>query len=190
MIWGGVVEMLKLIHKIYRTDKVTIDIINALTAKLTSSENKINDLYKQIFLSYATWYLDLKENEMAITKRSDNITERRNIIKTRLLGVGTATKAMLEGTVNSIDGVTISIGFEDMTVIVTFIHAETNKLITFALDTLKEIIPYHLDLFFTYEHVKWQELKNVTWGDVKKYTWKEIADSVEGTVEKGLSPEF
>ena len=47
--------MLKLIHKIYRTDKVTIDIINALTAKLTSSENKINDLYKQIFLNYATW---------------------------------------------------------------------------------------------------------------------------------------
>lgn len=102
--------MLKLIHKIYRTDKVTVDIIKALTAKLTSSENKINDLYKQIFLNYATWYLDLKENEMAITKRSDNITERRNTIKTRLLGVGTATKAMLESTVNSIDGVTISIG--------------------------------------------------------------------------------
>ena len=186
----GVIKMLKLIHKIYRVDKVTIDIIKALTAKITSSENKINDLYKQIFLNYATWYLDLKENEMAITKLSDDISKRRNVIKMRLLGVGTATKAMLESTVNSIDGVITSIGFENMTVIVTFIYAENNKLITFALDTLKEIMPYHLDLFFTYEHIKWQELKNVTWADVKKYTWKDITDSVEGTVEKGLNPEF
>lgn len=41
--------MLKLIHKIYRKDKVTLDIINALTAKLTAAENKINDLYMQVF---------------------------------------------------------------------------------------------------------------------------------------------
>lgn len=182
--------MLKLIHKIYRGDKVTVDIINALTAKLTSSENKINDLYKQIFLNYATWYLDYKENEMAITKRSANIDERRNTIKTRLLGVGTATKAMLEGTVNSVEGITISIGFENMTVLVTFVYAETNKHITFALDTLKEIIPYHLDLLFSYEHVKWGELNEVTWGDVGAYTWGQVNESVEGTVKKGLSPEF
>ena len=70
--------MLKLIYKIYKTDKATTDIINALTAKLTSSENKINDLYKQIFLNYATWYLDIKENEMAITKRSSDVKYHKN----------------------------------------------------------------------------------------------------------------
>lgn len=53
--------MLNLIHKLYRKDKVTLDIINALKIKLTSTENKINDLYKQMFLDYSTWYLDLKE---------------------------------------------------------------------------------------------------------------------------------
>ncbi len=182
--------MLKLINKIYRKDNLTVDIINALTSKLTDSENKINDIYKQIFLNYSTWYVDLKENEMAITKRSDNITKRRNIVKTRLLGVGTATKQMLEGTVNSVDGVIVSVGFNDMTVIITFVYAENNKFITFALDTLKDIIPYHLDLFFIYEHIKWEELNRVAWGAVKNYTWGEINESVEGTVEKGLSPEF
>lgn len=182
--------MLKLIHKIYRTDPVTLDIIKALTGKLTSSEGKINDLYRQIFLEYATWYLDLKENEMAIEKRSKNITERRNIIKTRLLGVGPATKAMIEGTVNSVDGITIEIGFENMTVLVTFIYAATNKYITLGLKVLKEIIPYHLDLFYTYEHVLWGEVKKVTWGFMKKYTWGDAKDSVKGTIEKGLSPEW
>ena len=97
---------------------------------------------------------------------------------------------MLEGTVNSVDGITISVGFEDMTVLITFIHAENNKLITFALDTLKEIIPYHLDLFYTYERIKWGELDRVIWDKVKPYTWGEVNDSVEGTVERGLSPEF
>ena len=41
--------MLKLIHKIYRVDKVTIDIIKALTAKITSSENKIMTFISRYF---------------------------------------------------------------------------------------------------------------------------------------------
>lgn len=97
---------------------------------------------------------------------------------------------MLEGTVNSVEGITISIGFENMTVLVTFVYAKTNKHITLALNTLKEIIPYHLDLFFTYEHIKWSEFNRVIWNKVKQYTWGEIIESVEETVEKGLSPEF
>lgn len=182
--------MLKLIHKIYRKDNLTIDIINALIAKLSSSEAKINDLYKQIFLGYSTWYLEIKENEMAISKRAADINSRRNAVKTRLLGVGTATKEMLESTVNAIDGVTIVVSFEDMTVLVYFSEAANNKLITFSKEVLAEIIPYHLDMLITYEHVNWGELKRVTWGDVKKYTWGEVFDSVEGTVEKGLDPSF
>lgn len=182
--------MLKLINKIYRTDNVTLDIIEALTGKLNTSEEKINDLYKQIFLEYATWYLDLKENEMAIEKRSKDITERRNIIKTRLLGVGPATKAMIEGTVNSVDGITIEIGFKDMTVLVTFLYAATNKYITLGLNTLKAIIPYHLDLWYTYNHVTWGELNRVTWQKTMPYTWGDVNDSVEGTIEKQLSAEW
>lgn len=171
-------------------DKVTLDIIKALTLKFTSSEAKINDLYKQIFLNYATWYVDIREKEMDITKKAEDINVRRNKVKTRLLGVGTATKAMLEGTINSIEGVTISIGFKNMTVIVTFIYAETNKHITFAMEALGEIIPYHLDTAFTYGHIKWAELQRVIWNRVKQYTWGNIIESVEGAVEKGLSSEF
>lgn len=84
-------KILKLIHKIYRKDKVTLDIINALKIKLTSAESKINDLYKQMFLDYSTWYLDLKEKEMSINKKPDDIEKRRAYIRTRLLGTGTAS---------------------------------------------------------------------------------------------------
>ena len=138
--------MLNLIHKIYRKDKVTVDLIKALDKKLLSAEYKINDLYKQIFLDYSDWYLELKEKEMSVVKKLNSLNQRRNYVKTRLLGTGTATKEMLESTVNSVNGVTVDIGFKDMCVIVNFIEAENNKLITFSKNTLAEIIPYHLDI--------------------------------------------
>jgi len=169
----------------YRNDKVTIDLINSLTAKLKTVENKIDDLYKQIFLDYADWYLELKEKEMSVNKRLDNISKRRNFIKTRLLGTGTATKEMLEGTVNYIKGIKVNISLEDMSVIVTFLEAKNNKLINFVKDTLSEIIPYHLDMIISYEHIKWSEPKTVTWNEIKKYTWGDIAESVSGTIENG-----
>lgn len=182
--------MIKLINKIYIKDKVTLDIIEALSGRLKAAEGKINDLYRQIFLDYATWYLETKEKEMDIEKRSEDISKRRDVVRTRLLGVGTATKQMIESTVNAIEGVTIETSFSEMTVSVYFKEAAENKLITLAKEVLSEIIPYHLDLFLKWEHVKWQELENVTWGDVKNYTWGEVKDSVEGTVLGGLSPEF
>ena len=182
--------MIKLIHKIYRKDKVTLDLINALTVKLNSTESKINDLYKQIFLDYADWYVGIKENEMSIAKNINDITEWRNYIKTRLLGVGTATKEMLESTINAVSGVTVSICFKDMNVLMDFIFAENNKLITFSKNTLSEIVPYHLDFDVTYKHIKWEEPKRVLWDRMRKYTWNEIVKSVEGTVEKGYDGGF
>ena len=182
--------MLKLIHKIYRKDKVTLDLINALTVKFNSAESKINDLYKQIFLDYADWYLELKEKEMSLNKKYSDMTERRNYVRTRLLGVGTATKEMLENTINAISGVTVSISFKDMNVLMDFTFAENNKLITFSKNTLSEIIPYHLDFDVTYKHIKWEEPKRVRWDRMGKYTWNEIVKSVEGTVEKGYDGGF
>ncbi len=77
--------MLKMINKLYRKDKVTLDIINAMKTKLKGCEVKIDDLYKQIFLDYSTLYLDLKEKEMSIGKKLDDIEKRRSYIRTRLL---------------------------------------------------------------------------------------------------------
>lgn len=169
--------MLNLINKLYRKDKVTLDIINALKIKLTSTENKINDLYKQMFLDYSTWYLDLKEKEMSINKKPDDLDKRRAYVKTRLLGTGTATKEMLESVANSVPGVKVEIGFENMSVILEFLKVEN-------------MIPYHLDLLLKYEHINWGELKYVTWQKVQPYTWDSVSRSVSGTILGGLDDDF
>ncbi len=182
--------MLKSIHKIYRKDVVTLDIIKALTAKLVSSENKINDLYKQMFLDYSTWYIDLKETEMSIGKKLDDIDKRRAYVRTRLLGTGTATKELLESTANTVPGVKVEIEFEDMTVILNFIKVENNKYLGIVKRTVETMIPYHLDMILKYEHINWGELKGVTWGAVKPYTWESVFQSVAGTILGGLDDDF
>lgn len=182
--------MLKLIHKIYRKDKVTLDIINALKIRLISAENKINDLYKQMFLDYSTWYLDLREKEMSINKKPDDIEKRRAYIRTRLLGTGTATKEMLEGVANSVPGVTVKIGFENMSVILEFLKVENNKYLGIVKRSVENMIPYHLDLLLKYEHINWGELKGVTWQKVQPYTWGSVSQSVSGTILGGLDDDF
>lgn len=182
--------MLNLIHKLYRKDKVTLDIINALKIKLTSTENKINDLYKQIFLDYSTWYLEIKETEMGLNKKLDDIEKRRTYIRTRLLGTGTATKELLENTVNSIPGIEAEICFENMTVIVNLLKVENNKYLGIVKRALENMIPYHLDMEIRYDHVNWGEIATVTWGDLLSYTWGGISQSVSGTILGGLDDDF
>lgn len=182
--------MLNLIHRIYRRDNVTLDIINALKIKLTSVENKINDVYKQMFLDYSTWYLDLKEKEMSINKKPDDIDKRRAYVKTRLLGTGTATKEMLESTVNSINGVEAEIILEGMIVVINFLKVADNKYLGLAKKSVENMIPYHLDLELRYDHVNWGEIKGVNWQRVQPYTWGSVSQSVSGTILGGLDDDF
>lgn len=182
--------MLKLINKIYRKDKVTLDLINAVKIKLTSVENKINDLYKQIFLDYATWYLEIKESEMGLNKKLDDIDKRRAYVRTRLLGTGTATKALLESTANTVPGVRDEIEFDNMTVILSFLKVENNKYLGIVKRSIENMIPYHLDLMLKYEHVNWGEINGVTWQKVQPYTWGSVSQSVSGTILGGLDDDF
>lgn len=182
--------MLKLINKIYRKDKVTLDLINAISVKLRAAEDKINDLYKQIFLDYATWYLEIKESEMGLNKKLDDIDKRRAYVRTRLLGTGTATKALLESTANTVPGVKVEIEFDNMTVILSFLKVENNKYLGIVKRSIENMIPYHLDLMLKYEHVNWGEIKGVTWQKVQPYTWGCVSQSVSGTILGGLDDDF
>lgn len=184
--------MLELLNKIYRKDKVTIDIIDALKVKLTEAEDKINDIYKQIFLDYSTWYLEEKEKEIGISKKPDDIDKRRAYVKTRLLGTGTATKELLESTANSVEGVQVEILFdyENMLVTINFLKVENNKYLGVVKRAVENMIPYHLDLDLKYDHVNWGEIKGVTWGEVKPYTWESVSQSVSGTIVGGLDDDF
>jgi hypothetical protein len=182
--------VLKLINRLYRKDKVTIDLINAIETKLSAIKEKIDDIYKQMFLDYATWYIEIKENEMGLNKKLDDLSKRRAYVKTRLLGTGTATKKLLENTANTVPGVEVEINFKGMTVEINFLKCENNKYLGIVKRAIENMMPYHLDLALKYEHVTWGELKGTTWGNVKKYTWGSVSESVSGTILGGLDDDF
>lgn len=134
--------------------------------------------------------MELKEKEMFINKRLNDLDKRRAYVKTRLLGVGTATKELLENTANTVNGVKVEVDFKDMTVILKFIKVENNKYLGLVKRSLETMIPYHLDMGLEYEHINWGELKDVTWGAVKPYTWESVSQSVAGTILGGLDDDF
>ncbi len=182
--------MIKLINNIYKKDKVTIDLTNVLNAKLNEIESKIDDIYSQIFLDYSTWYLGLKEKEMSINKRLDDIDKRRQYVKTRLMGTGVATKEMLENVSNSVTGVNCQILFKDMTVIIDFLWVKENKYLGLVKRAVQNMMPYHLDLDISYNHVTWGEVNAVTWGTLNQYTWDTVSTSVSGTIIDNLDTDF
>lgn len=182
--------MLNLINKIYQKDNITIDLFEAIGIKNNELKVKIDDLYKQIFLEYATWYLELKEKELGITKRLDTIEKRRAHIKTRLISIGTATKEMLISVASSVPTIVVEIDFKDMMVIVKYLEVANNQYLALAKNAIAEIIPYHLNLILDYERVKWEEVKKVKWDNLLAYTWGDLNNSVKGTIEWGLSSEF
>lgn len=95
---------------------------------------------------------------MSINKKPDDLDKRRAYVKTRLLGTGTATKEMLESVANSVPGVKVEIGFENMSVILEFLKVENNKYLGVVKRSVANMIPYHLDLMLKYEHIKSQNL--------------------------------
>lgn len=111
--------MFRLINKIYKKDKVTLDLNNAVKIKLTSIENKINDLYKQIFLDYTTWYLEINGSEMG---QIDDLGKRRAYVRTKLLGTGTATNALFKSTANTVPRVKVSLGRMFSLILVVVFH--------------------------------------------------------------------
>ncbi|MDO4302000.1 MAG: hypothetical protein Q4D26_11510 [Clostridia bacterium] len=127
---------------------------------------------------------------MAINKKPDDIDKRRAYVKTRLLGTGTATKELLESTANSVPGVNVEIGFDNMSVILSFLKVENNKYLGIVKRSVENMIPYHLDLMLKYEHVNWGEIKKVTWERVQPYTWGSVSQSVSGTILGGLDDDF
>lgn len=182
--------MLKFINNLYKKDRVTLDLVEAINKKLALVEKSINDLYKQIFLNSATWYLAQKEKEMDIAKPPDDIDKRRAYVRARLLGTGTATKEMLEGVANSVPGVKAEIIFKDMNITINFLHVENNKYMGVCKKAVGEMMPYHLGLNVQYSHINWSELKDCTWGAVKNYTWGSVSESVAGTIIGGIDDDF
>ena len=84
----------------------------------------VDDLIKNLYVSTATWGLDLFEEELGlITDKSIGYEERRERILAKKRGNGTTTKAMIKNTAEAFSGGEVEIieNFNDYSFVVKFV---------------------------------------------------------------------
>ena len=95
-------EMLKLLHKIFRKDVVTNEIVKTAGAQIDDIEVKVDDIEKQNYLETATWGLDIFEKELAVSNADVKTEEeRKKIIAAKWRGSGILTLKLLQQTVEA-----------------------------------------------------------------------------------------
>lgn len=142
----------------------------------------IKDVLNQCFVDTATWGLKYWEQYLEIpVNESKPVSYRRSVIKAKLRGAGTTTKAKVQETAES---------FENGDVEVSVVPAENKVRIKFTgiygtppnindFDkAINQIIPAHLLVEYLYTYLTWQQLDDaeITWVDLDDavFTWEEF----------------
>ena len=132
----------------------------------------------QSSIDRATWGLRRWEEELGIEYNpSMSYEERREIIKAKLRGRGTTTKAMIKNTAESFSGGEVDVIEypEEYKFVVKFI-GEKNipRNMQRFVNMLETIKPAHLTYEFKSTYVVWNHLTDLTWGQANAMTWNEL----------------
>ena len=145
----------------------------------------IDDLIRNLYVSTATWGLDLFEEELGLTtNKSISYEERRERILAKKRGNGTTTKAMIKNTAEAFSGGEVDIieNFNDYSFIVKFVGVKgIPKNLALFKQMLEEIKPAHLNYELEFTYNTWDMImsKNPKWNEVSNKTWLELM-SYEG----------
>ena len=138
------------------------------------------DLGEQLCIDTATWGLATWESALGInTDASKNISYRRERIKAKLRGSGTTTKTLIRHVAES---------FSNGEVDVIEYPSEYRIVIKFTgtigippnlqdlTQSLREVMPAHLQWEYEYIFNIWQNIAPFTWGEVAAHTWKGVGE--------------
>lgn len=126
--------------------------------------------------------LDRWESELGLPSyQSKPIDQRRSVIKSKLLGVGTVTKGMIQRVAESYDHGEVDVYQEDALYTV-FVHFISTRGVPPNLSdiqkAIQEISPAHLAIHFKFTYLTWDELDglDLRWNGVEELelTWNEF----------------
>jgi len=176
-------------------EKYRVDLVQYLTSNYQDGENikKLLEIIEyelgelkhfsiglgiQSSIDKATWGIRRWEEELGIEYNpSMSYEERREIIKARLRGRGTTTKAMIKNTAESFSGGEVDVIEypEEYTFVVKFIRVKgIPRNMQGFIDMLETIKPAHLTYEFKYTYTVWNHLTDLTWGQANAMTWNEL----------------
>ncbi|MBU5311469.1 YmfQ family protein [Tissierella carlieri] len=135
-------------------------------------------LGEQNSIDKATWGLNMWEDILGIEYNpSMTLENRREIIKAKLRGRGTTTKAMIKNTAEAFSGGEVDVIEypEEYYFVVKFIGIKgIPRNMQGFIDMLETIKPAHLGYEFKYTYTVWNNLLPITWNKAKESTWDEL----------------
>ena len=163
---------------LYSLSKEVEEIQGAIDSERLVLENKVRDLYEQLFVESSDWSLSMWEkmlgmkNLSAKSSPTDYQSRRENILA-RLRSKGVSSKKALEELCRSFSGGDVKI-LEDnsnYSFLVKFVSEESIPSNLEGLtNALEEVKPAHLSWNYIFAYNIWLQVKNKTW-ELSSETW-------------------
>jgi hypothetical protein len=141
------VKLIDLMHKMYKHDKLTGDVGEALDGGLDRVSAAIADTVRQNVLNNATWFLSQKEKELGIDNDTNEVRLRRARVLARNIANGKCSVDMLKAMLDGFD-LQADIVVGDMVLSFTLNGCEESKFIQQAMSEVDRITSAHLGIIY------------------------------------------
>lgn len=140
-------KLIDLMHNMYKHDKLTGDVGEAVDGGLDRVSAAIEDTVRQNVLSSATWFLSRKEKELGIDNDTDEVRLRRARVLARNIANGKCSVDMLKAMLENFD-LRADIVVGDMVLSFTMNGCEESKFVQQAMSEVDRITPAHLGIIY------------------------------------------
>lgn len=137
-------SLLKWMHKLYRKDKLTLELTKAISMQLYHTEKNIEEIGKQQYLYTAYWGLDIFEKELKFRRKDKLIEQRQAAIQAKWRGVGKLTLFLIQTTLQSYVSGNVIVRFQKyLFITMTSQNIESINMIDI-IHTIEEVKPAHI----------------------------------------------
>jgi hypothetical protein len=164
--------MLGYLPRYYEASRVMRESLQSRGAEFDELRQALDEALDQFFVDTATWGLDDWEKELELPLApAQPEAERRDKVRSRLRGYGTATIVLVKQVAEAYDKGRCRV-VEDFPVYTLTVRFVDTTGIPSNLDDLKAavraVVPAHLDLEYELNYLVWDEL------DAKGWTWDQL----------------
>lgn len=178
------IDLMKYLPRYWHGIKEMQALQNALGNEISELQCAVVSTLDQMFITTATWGLELWEKELAIeTNKSLSDEFRREIIMAKMRGTATTTKALIKSVAVAFSNGEVEV-IEDNAKYTVKIKFVGTRGVPANLEDFKkmlsQIIPAHLVIEYVFTYMTWKEFNSYDktwkqWEDLR-LNWKEFTE--------------
>lgn len=176
-------DLIKYLPQFLRENETIKLILNEVFSKeIGALKLETFNVLEQFFVSTAIFGLDIWERLLGIPiSKEKSIPMRREIIKAKLRGNGTATKNLISQVASAYSNTVVDVieNPKEYKFIIKFVGGKgippNMKDLT---RTIEEIKPAHLTFDYEYTYCVWDWSKDYTWNELKNMSWNNARTNV------------